>query len=94
MRLISLLAAPLTLALLSAPVAGIAQDKDASTHDDAKKGGDSPVSDLRKAIANDPNMTVMIAHGYNDLSCPYFGSKLILEQMPRYGSDDRVQLHV
>ena len=61
---------------------------------DDKKLDDAPVSDLRKAIANDPNMTVMIAHGYNDLSCPYFGSKLIVEQMPRYGSDNRVQLHV
>jgi carboxypeptidase C (cathepsin A) len=61
--------------------------------DDAKLD-DKPVSDLRKAIANDPNMAVMIAHGYNDLSCPYFGSKLILEQMPRFGSDQRVELHV
>jgi carboxypeptidase C (cathepsin A) len=55
---------------------------------------DKPVEDLRKAIANDPNMTVMIAHGYNDLSCPYFGSQLILEQMPRFGTDNRIQLHV
>ena len=55
---------------------------------------DKPVTDLRKAIANDPNMTVMIAHGYDDLSCPYFGSKLILEQMPHFGVTDRVQLHV
>lgn len=61
--------------------------------DDAKLD-DKPVTELRKAIANDPNMAVMIAHGYNDLSCPYFGSKLILEQMPRYGSDQRVELHV
>ena len=55
---------------------------------------DKPVTELRKAIANDPNMTVMIAHGYDDLSCPYFGSKLILQQMPRYGTENRVQLHV
>jgi len=55
---------------------------------------DKPVTELRKAMANDPNMTVMIAHGYDDLSCPYFGSKLILEQMPRFGVEHRVQLHV
>ena len=61
--------------------------------DDAKLD-DKPVTALRKAIANDPNMAVMIAHGYNDLSCPYFGSKLIVEQMPRFGSDQRVELHV
>ncbi|MBY8829791.1 peptidase S10 [Hephaestia sp. CMS5P-6] len=61
--------------------------------DDAKLD-DKPVQALRQAIAADPNMAVMIAHGYNDLSCPYFGSKLILEQMPRFGSDQRVQLQV
>ena len=38
---------------------------------------DAPVTDLRKAIANDPKMAVMIAHGWDDLSCPYFTSKLI-----------------
>jgi len=44
---------------------------------------DKPVSDLRQAIANDPNMGVLIVHGYNDLSCPYFASRLILDQMPK-----------
>ncbi len=43
---------------------------------------DKPVSDLRQAMANDPKMGVLIAHGYNDLSCPYFTSALILDQMP------------
>jgi carboxypeptidase C (cathepsin A) len=55
---------------------------------------DSPVTDLRKAIANDPKMAVMIAHGWDDLSCPYFGSKLIVDQMPSFGVPERVQLHV
>jgi carboxypeptidase C (cathepsin A) len=55
---------------------------------------DSPVSDLRKAIANDPHMAVMIAHGWDDLSCPYFGSKLIIDQMPSFGQANRVRLHV
>jgi len=55
---------------------------------------DSPVTDLRKAIANDPRMAVMIAHGWDDLSCPYFGSKLIVDQMPSYGQAERVKLHI
>lgn len=55
---------------------------------------DSPVSDLRQAIANDPRMGVMIAHGYNDLSCPYFGSRLIVDQMPSFGQENRVRLSV
>lgn len=60
------------------------------TRDDS----DSPVTDLRKAIANDPRMAVMIAHGWDDLSCPYFGSKLILSQMPDNGPFRNIQLHV
>ncbi|HEX5239162.1 MAG TPA: peptidase S10 [Sphingomicrobium sp.] len=55
---------------------------------------DSPVTDLRKAIGNDPKMAVMIAHGWDDLSCPYFGSRLIIEQMPPHGPFQNVQLHV
>ncbi len=55
---------------------------------------DSPVTDLRRAIGNDPKMAVMIAHGWDDLSCPYFGSKLIVAQMPDEGPFQRIQLHV
>jgi carboxypeptidase C (cathepsin A) len=55
---------------------------------------DSPVTDLRKAIANDPRMKVMIVHGYNDLSCPFFGSQLIIDQMPSFGTQTRIRLDV
>ena len=55
---------------------------------------DAPVTDLRKAIANDPKMAVMIAHGWDDLSCPYFTSKLVIDQMPGFGQAQRVKLHV
>ena len=55
---------------------------------------DSPVSDLRQAIANDPRMGVLIAHGFNDLSCPYFGSRLIVDQLPAFGRENRVMLSV
>ncbi|GLU24672.1 hypothetical protein SLE2022_405800 [Rubroshorea leprosula] len=54
--------------------------------------GDTPVSDLRKAIAIDPRMAVTIVHGWDDLSCPYFASRLILAQLPSYGRADRVRL--
>ena len=55
---------------------------------------DKPVSDLRKAIANDPKMGVLIVHGYNDLACPYFTSRLIIDQLPDFGQSQRVRLSV
>jgi carboxypeptidase C (cathepsin A) len=55
---------------------------------------DAPVTDLRKAIANDPKMQVMIVHGWDDLSCPYFTSKLVIDQMPSFGQAERIKLHV
>lgn len=55
---------------------------------------DRPVSDLRKAIANDPKMAVLIAHGYNDLSCPFFTSRLLIDQMPDFGTPNRIKLAV
>ncbi|WP_205631682.1 S10 family peptidase [Collimonas pratensis] len=55
---------------------------------------DKPVAELRKAIANDAKMRVLIAHGYNDLSCPFFTSRLILDQMPAFGQERRVKLAV
>jgi carboxypeptidase C (cathepsin A) len=61
---------------------------------DRGKPDDTPVSDLRKAIANDPHMAVMIVHGWDDLSCPFFASRLIVDQMPGFGAADRVKLTV
>jgi carboxypeptidase C (cathepsin A) len=55
---------------------------------------DAPVTDLRTAIANDPKMAVMIAHGWDDLSCLYFTSKLVIDQMPSFGQAERIKLHV
>jgi carboxypeptidase C (cathepsin A) len=57
-----------------------------------RDNSDSPVTDLRKAIAIDPKMKVTIVHGWNDLSCPYLGSRLLIDQMPTYGVPNRVQL--
>jgi carboxypeptidase C (cathepsin A) len=61
---------------------------------DRGKPADTPVSDLRKAIANDPRMRVLIVHGWDDLSCPFFASRLIVDQMPAFGVKERVQLRV
>ena len=55
---------------------------------------DKPVSDLRQAIANDPKMSVLIAHGYNDLSCPFFTSRLVIDQLPTFGGTAKVKLSV
>jgi carboxypeptidase C (cathepsin A) len=49
------------------------------------------VTDLRQAVSTDPKMRVLIVHGYDDLSCPYFASKLIVDQMP---DPNRVKLNV
>ncbi|WP_443026999.1 S10 family peptidase [Sphingomonas sp. GB1N7] len=61
---------------------------------DRGKPDDTPVSDLRKAIAADAKMRVLIVHGWDDLSCPFFASRLIVDQMPAFGVAERVQLRV
>jgi carboxypeptidase C (cathepsin A) len=50
-------------------------------------------SDLRQAVAADPKLRVIIAHGWNDLSCPFMGSVLTVEQMPPMGDPTRVAVH-
>jgi len=49
-------------------------------------------TDLRQAIAADGKMKVLIVHGYDDLSCPYFVSRLVIDQMPITGDPNRVKL--
>jgi carboxypeptidase C (cathepsin A) len=51
------------------------------------------VSDLRQAVAADPKLRVIIAHGWNDLSCPFMGSVLTVQQMPAMGDATRVAVH-
>ena len=48
------------------------------------------VPDLREAIAADPKLRVLIVHGWNDLSCPFMGSLLTVNQMPVMGDPSRV----
>lgn len=61
---------------------------------DRGAASDKPVSDLRQAIANDPKMAVLIVHGYNDLSCPFFTSQLVIDQLPTFGGTSKVKLAV
>ena len=49
--------------------------------------------DLREAVAADPKLRVIIAHGWNDLSCPFMGSVLTVDQMPVMGEPARVAVH-
>jgi carboxypeptidase C (cathepsin A) len=48
------------------------------------------VPDLRQAVAADPKLRVTIAHGWNDLSCPFMGSVLTVNQIPLMGDATRV----
>ena len=48
------------------------------------------VADLRQAVAADPKLRVLIVHGWNDLSCPFMGSVLTVDQMPVMGDPSRV----
>lgn len=48
--------------------------------------------ELRESVAIDPKMRVLIVHGWDDLSCPFMASVLIVDQMPMMGNADRVQV--
>ncbi len=47
-------------------------------------------ADLREAVAADPKIRVLIAHGWDDLSCPFMGSILTVDEMPLMGDPQRV----
>jgi carboxypeptidase C (cathepsin A) len=48
--------------------------------------------ELRESVAIDPKMHVLIVHGWDDLSCPFMASVLIVDQMPVMGNAERVQV--
>ena len=52
------------------------------------------VDDLQKVMALDPGFKLLVAHGYADLVTPYFGSKLMLAQLPKLGDAERAKLIV
>jgi carboxypeptidase C (cathepsin A) len=58
------------------------------------RAGPEVVDDLRDALASDHDLQALVAHGASDLVTPYFGTQLILDQMPVFGSADRLKLAV
>ena len=52
------------------------------------------ISQLRQILALDPKLKLLVGHGLFDLAAPYFGSKILLDQLPAYGSRERVKLVV
>ncbi|MGZ8309224.1 MAG: peptidase S10, partial [Rhodoplanes sp.] len=52
------------------------------------------VDDLRTVLASDWRTHVLVAHGASDLVTPYYANKLILDQLPVYGSPERARLAV
>jgi carboxypeptidase C (cathepsin A) len=61
---------------------------------DFGRGPAESVSQLRQILALDPKMKLLVGHGLFDLATPYFGSKVILDQLPAYAHSDRVKLVV
>lgn len=49
---------------------------------------------LRRVLALDPHLRVLIAHGFTDLVTPYFAAKLLIDQIPELGPANRVTLAV
>jgi carboxypeptidase C (cathepsin A) len=58
------------------------------------RGAVQAVDDLRTILASDWRTHVLIAHGASDLVTPYYANKLILDQLPAYGSPERAKLAV
>jgi carboxypeptidase C (cathepsin A) len=52
------------------------------------------ISQLRQILALDPKLKLLVAHGLFDLATPYFGSSILLDQLPAYASPERVKLVV
>jgi carboxypeptidase C (cathepsin A) len=52
------------------------------------------ISQLRQILALDPKLKLLVGHGLFDLATPYFGSKILLDQLPAFAGPDRVKLVV
>ena len=66
-----------------------ADGPDGSNHGDSSMEHGS-VEELRESVAIDPKLHVLIVHGWDDLSCPFMASVLIVDQMPVMGTTERV----
>jgi carboxypeptidase C (cathepsin A) len=61
---------------------------------DFGRGPAESISQLRQILALDPKMKLLVGHGLFDLATPYFGSKVVLDQLPAYARSERVKLVV
>jgi carboxypeptidase C (cathepsin A) len=52
------------------------------------------ISQLREILALDPKLKLLVGHGLFDLATPYFGTKILLDQLPSFAAPDRVKLVV
>jgi carboxypeptidase C (cathepsin A) len=52
------------------------------------------ISQVREILALDPKMKLLVGHGLFDLATPYFGTQILLDQLPPYASPERVKLVV
>jgi carboxypeptidase C (cathepsin A) len=52
------------------------------------------ITQLKQVLALDPAFKLVVAHGLFDLAAPYFGSRILLDQLPGYATPDRVKLIV
>jgi carboxypeptidase C (cathepsin A) len=52
------------------------------------------ISQLRQILALDPKLKLLVGHGLFDLATPYFGTRILLDQLPAYASPERVKLVV
>lgn len=58
------------------------------------RGRPEALGDLKRALAIDPHLRVLVAHGLTDQVTPYFASKLLIDQVPPMGDPDRLRLKV
>ena len=49
------------------------------------RGQPENLSELRQALALDPKLRVLVAHGFTDLVTPYYANQLLLNQLPDFG---------
>ena len=57
-------------------------------------GGPDVVDDLRTLLSGNGHMQILIAHGAADLVTPYFENQLIVDQLPSFGTPERLRLAV
>lgn len=58
------------------------------------RGDRESMRELGGALALDPGLKVIVAHGFTDLVTPYFETKLLLDQLPTFGDSARVKLEL